>query len=89
MESADYIRFVFALAFVIGLIWAVAFSAKKFGLDKKIRGVTGNQGRLAIVDVLYLDPKRKLTLVRADGREYLLLLSGDAAQVVDKFEVRS
>ncbi len=89
MEFADYTRFVFALAFVVGLIWAVAWVARRFGLDKKIRGVTGAQGRLAVVDVLYLDPKRKLTLVRADAKEYLLLLSGDTAQVVDRFEVKS
>ncbi len=89
MEFSDYARFVFALAFVIGLIWAVAFTARRFGLDKKIRGIKGNQGRLAIVDVLYLDPKRKLTLVRADSKEYLLLIAGDKAEVVDKFEVKA
>ncbi len=89
MEFADYTRFVLAFGFVIGLIWAVSFVAKRLGWDKKIRGVTGAQGRLAVVDVIYLDPKRKLTLVRADAKEYLLLLSGDRAEVVDKFEVKS
>lgn len=89
MEFSDYTRFVFAFGFVIVLIWAVSYVAKRMGWDKKIRGVTGAQGRLAVVDVMYLDPKRKLTLIRADNREYLLLLSGDNAQVVDKFEVKS
>jgi flagellar biogenesis protein FliO len=89
MEFSDYTRFVLAFGFVIGLIWAVSYVAKRMGWDKKIRGVTGAQGRLAVVDVMYLDPKRKLTLIRADNREYLLLLSGDNAQVVDKFEVKS
>ena len=89
MELADYTRFILAFGFVTGLIWAVARVATHFGLDKKIRGVTGAHGRLAVVDVLYLDPKRRLTLVRVDTREYLLLLSGDAVQVVDTFEVKS
>ena len=86
MELADYTRFIFALIFVIGLIWLCAFVLKRTGMDKRLRGVTGQNGRLSVVDVLYLDPRRKLTLVRADAREYLLLISGDNAQVIDTLE---
>ena len=87
MELADYSRFFFALAFVLGLIWAVAVAAKRFGLDKKFRGIgSGAQGRLQLVDVLYLDPKRKLTLVRADAQEYVLLVTGESVTVIDKLE---
>lgn len=81
-----YTRFFLALAFVIALIWALTWCAKRFGLDKKMRGITGGQGRLAVNDVLYLDPRRKLTLVRADAREYLILLTGDKAEVIDRWE---
>ncbi|MES2983778.1 MAG: flagellar biosynthetic protein FliO [Pseudomonadota bacterium] len=88
MELADYSRFVFALIFVVGLIWLVAYIAKRTGLDKRMRGVTGQRGRLAVVDVLYLDPKRKLTLVRADNREYVLLISGDRAQLIDTLDAK-
>lgn len=86
MELADYSRFFFSLAIVIGLIWLVAYGLKRFGLDKRLRGVTGNNGRLAVVDVLYLDPRRKLTLVRADKREYLIFISGESAQLIDTLE---
>lgn len=86
MELADYSRFFLSLAFVVGLIWLVAYGMKRFGLDRRLRGVSGQQGRLVVVDVLYLDPRRKLTLVRADNREYLLLISGDGTEVIDKFE---
>lgn len=86
MELADYSRFVFALAAVVGLIWLTGYGMKRTGMDKRLRGVTGGKGRLAVVDVLYLDPKRKLTLVRADEREYLLLIAGDRAEVIDKIE---
>lgn len=89
MEPSDYSRFIFAFVFVVGLMWAVSYGIRRFGLDKKLRGVTGAQGRLAVVDVLYIDPKRKLTLVRADTREYLIFIAGDTAQVVDKFEVKA
>lgn len=87
MELAEYSRFFFALAFVIGLIWGLAYLAKRFGFDKKLRGVTGQHGRLAVVDVLYLDPRRKLTLVRADNYEYLLLIAGERAELIDKREI--
>ena len=88
MEFADYSRFVFALAFVVGLIWLTAYVLKRTGMDKRLRGATGGKGRLAVVDVLYLDPKRKLTLVRADHREYLLFIAGDKAEVLDKMEAK-
>ena len=83
METIDFSRLFLSLAFVIFLIWLTAFVIKRFGLDRKLRGVTGTQGRLQVVDVLYLDPKRRLMLVRADTTEYLLLLSGDSATVLN------
>ncbi len=86
MELADYSRFFLALAFVMGLIWLLAYIAKRSGFDKKLRGISGQQGRLAVVDVLYLDPKRKLTLVRGDTHEYLLFIAGENAQLLDKRE---
>ncbi len=86
MTVMEYSRFFFALAFVMGLIWLMAYVAKRSGFDKKLRGVTGQHGRLAVSDVLYLDPKRKLMLVRADAREYLLLVTGEQVHVVDKLE---
>lgn len=83
----DYSRFVFAFLFVVGLIWAVAAVIKRLGLDQKMRGLAGNrQGRLQLVDVLYLDPRRKLMLVRADTQEYVLLLTPEGTTVVDKRE---
>ena len=88
MEFMEYSRFFLALGFVVGMIWVIAYILKRTGLDKRLRGVTGQNGRLAVVDVLYLDPRRKLTLVRADAREYLLLIAGDTAQVIDSMEVK-
>ena len=87
MESADYTRTFLVLAFIMALIWLCAVLAKKFGLDKKLRGVTGGSaGRLAVTDVLYVNPKRKMLLVRADSREYVLLVSGETVTVIDRLE---
>jgi flagellar protein FliO/FliZ len=43
-------------------------------------GKPGGQRRLALQEVLPLDPKRRLLLVRCDGRD-LLLLTGGAGDV--------
>lgn len=88
MDLMEYSRFFLALAFVVGLIWLSGYLLRRTGLDKRLRGVTGQQGRLAVVDVIYLDPRRKLVLVRADTREYLLLIAGDNAQLIDTLEAK-
>ena len=84
MEAIDFTRVCLSLAFVIALIWFASWGLKKSGLDKRLRGVTGSGARLQVSDVLYIDPKRKLVLVRFDAREYLLLLSGDVTTVIDQ-----
>lgn len=88
MELNEYTRFVIGLAGVIGLIWFIGYGLRRTGMDKRLRGVTGQNGRLGVVDVLYLDPKRKLTLVRADDREYLIFISGENAQLIDTMEAK-
>lgn len=89
MEITEYPRFFLALASVIGLIWACGYVLRRTGMDKRLRGVTGQQGRLGVVDVLYLDPRRKLTLVRADAREYLIFIAGDTAHLIDTLEAKT
>jgi flagellar protein FliO/FliZ len=89
MEYTDYTRFSLALAFIVLLIWGLAYVAKRTGLDKRIRGATGQHGRMAVVDVLYLDPKRKMILVRADAREYLLFVAGDQVHVMNQWDKAS
>ncbi len=86
METVDYTRFFLSLAFVMALIWACAWLAKRFGLDKKLRGVTAATGRLSVADTLYLDPRRKLLLVRVDAREYAILLNGENVTVIDTLD---
>jgi flagellar biogenesis protein FliO len=68
------------------MIWLIAYGLKRSGLDKRLRGVSGQKGRLTMIDVLYLDPKRKVVLMQVDAHEYLILLSGDQAQLLDKRE---
>jgi len=62
---------VAALAAVLGLIWLAARAARFSGLAPR----AGTARRLGVVETLVLDPRRRLYLVRCDGREVLLLAS--------------
>ena len=74
MELDVYFRFLATLVFVLALIAAVAWTARRFGLGGKLTPNTGKNRRLSIVEVSVLDSRRKLVLVRRDGIEHLVLL---------------
>jgi flagellar protein FliO/FliZ len=67
-----------ALAATIGAIFLVAAIARRSGLAAAAR--PGR--RLAIVETVALDPRRRLVLARCDGGEALLLVGGESDQVV-------
>jgi len=73
MEYSDYLRFVAAFGFIIGLILVCAWGARRMGLTPQI-GATENNKRLAVIETLNLDAKRKLILIRRDDKEHLLLV---------------
>jgi flagellar protein FliO/FliZ len=63
-----------ALAAVLGLIVICARAMRRFGLTP---GPSGGAGRrLAVLEVLPLDGKRRLVLLRCDAREVLVLTGG-------------
>ena len=82
MGLDQYIQFVFALAFVIVLIVMVAWVLRRIGFGGMVSSPS-RQRRLGIVEVLPLDAKRRLVLVRRDDQEHLLLLSAFGDSVVD------
>lgn len=82
MDWVLYLRTVLALVFVLGLIGAVSWAARRAGLGQQ--GRAGRRGRrLAVVESLGLDSRRRLVLVRRDGVEHLLLVGGAAELVVE------
>ena len=74
MSLDTYGRFVLALIAVIALIFAAAWVARRLGLGGRLVAVGGKRRRLAIVEVLPLDGKRRLVLLRRDGAEHRVLL---------------
>ena len=82
MGLGTYFQFVLALAFVLALIVALAYVVRRLGLGGRFV-VTGGKRRLAIVEVLPLDAKRRLVLLRRDGVEHLVLLGAASDCVIE------
>ncbi len=61
-----------ALAFVLGLALLAGRAARRLGLARS--GAAG--GRLELVQAIALDSRRRVQLVRCDGRHVLLLTGG-------------
>ncbi|MFO0110368.1 MAG: hypothetical protein ACK52W_07535 [Alphaproteobacteria bacterium] len=79
MELVDFMRFIFALGTVLGLIWLAAYFFRRFGFEKKLRVTRSVTGKIELVDMLFLDTRHKLVVVRYDKKDYVLLLSGENA----------
>ena len=83
MEFDAYLRFAFALLFVLGLIGLCAWGARRFGMTPRATGGSGRARRLAVLEVAAVDAKRRLVLVRRDDREHLILLGAHQDVVVE------
>ncbi len=74
MDFNIYLRFMFALILVLGLIGVLTWAARRFGFGGHLTPNAGKSPRLSVVEVRTLDSRRKLVLLRRDGSEYLVLL---------------
>ena len=83
MDWDIYLRSLLALGTVVVLIGGAAWLGRRFGTSGIIpRG--RRQRRLAVLEVLPLDNRRRLVLVRRDDAEHLLLIGGTADLVVER-----
>ena len=82
MDPIDYLRFLAALAFVLGLIALLAWAARRFRLGNAAPRAAR---RLAVIETLPIDPRRKLVLARCDDRDYLLLLGQDGNRLLGRW----
>ncbi len=83
MEILDISRIVFALIAVIGMIGLFGFGARKLGFSSGTFALARDR-RLAVVEVLPLDARRKMAIVRCDGREHLLVLNPNSVTIVER-----
>jgi flagellar protein FliO/FliZ len=76
IDSVSYLKFFFALLFVIGLIGGFALIAKKIGMGNRGPTSRGRGNRLSIIESMPVDAKRRVVLIRCDNKDYMLLLGG-------------
>lgn len=88
MDWTTYLRFAAALAFVLGLIGLFSWAMRRYGSLPRLTGAGGAQRRLAVIEAVAVDGKRRLVLVRRDDTEHLLLL-GAAGEVVVERGIRT
>ncbi|MFC1674149.1 FliO/MopB family protein [Pseudomonadota bacterium] len=80
----NYGKFVLAFIFVIGLIGLMALVMRRLGLGMpQAQFRRGQDRRLKLIEVLALDGKRRLALVRRDDKEHLLILGASSETVVE------
>ncbi len=84
MSTSGYFSYVLALVLVLGLIVGLAWLVRRFGLAGPLATPRGQSRRLQLVEVLTLDARRRLVLVRRDQTEHLLLLGANEAIVVER-----
>lgn len=73
MLASEILRMVLGLAAVIGMIGLAALAVRKAGLAS-FTGIAGKKRRLSLSEMLPLDARRRLALIRCDDREYLVVL---------------
>jgi flagellar protein FliO/FliZ len=76
IEAASWAKALGALGIVLVLIWAAARRLKAFA------GPMRAGRRLAVQEILPVDGRRRLFLIRCDGREVLLLTGGTQDAVI-------
>ncbi len=81
MGFETYLRFLFALLLVLGLIAILAWLLRRFGMGSALRG---NARRLQVLETSALGPRHRLVLIRRDSVEHLLLLGPQGDLVVER-----
>lgn len=83
MEFSLFLRAVLALGFVISLLGLFAWAARRYNFAQKLSGNLKTDKRLSVSEMLRVDSKRILLLVRRDGVEHLVLLSPASETVIE------
>jgi flagellar protein FliO/FliZ len=83
MGVDTYLRVMVALAVVVAMIAIAGWAARRFGWGTRFIARAGER-RLAVLEVLPMDGKRRLVLLRRDGVEHLVLLGSAGDLVIER-----
>lgn len=89
MDTVDPARFVMAFAVVLGLIGLLALVLKRYAGIKNVSAPwlarNGNNGRIKLVETLYLDTRRKVVLLKRDDTAHLVLMADGRETLLETF----
>lgn len=84
MDLSAYYRFVAALLFVLGIIGIFALVARRIIPGARNINRRGSKRRLSVVEVVPVDTKRRLVLLRRDDTEHLVMLGPQGDMVIER-----
>ena len=86
MHPTDYLQFVVALVFVLGLIGLTAVLLRRFGPGAQgtVRPRPGTARRLSLIETLPIDARHRLVIVRYDDSEAVLMLGAQTDTIIEK-----
>ncbi len=87
-SGAVIAQYVITLVVILALMALVILGVRRFGRNRIGPTARGRLPRLAIVDALAIDNKRRLVLVRRDNVEHLVLIGGPSDLVVEPSIIR-
>ncbi len=82
MELADYLKFFFALLFVLSLMGGLAFILKRLGYGQG-NIMSGTKRRLKIIETLPIDARHKAVLIQRDDTQHLVVLGNSGDTVIE------
>src|SRR5690606_17949685 len=82
-SGAVVAQFLVTLAIILLIIGLVYWLVRRFAGVRFPGGGRGRVPRLAVIDAVPVDSRRKLVLVRRDNVEHLLLIGGTSDLVVE------
>ncbi|WP_199200489.1 flagellar biosynthetic protein FliO [Alkalicaulis satelles] len=88
MDQVDFIRFFAALILVLGLLGGLALILRKGWVPPGFASFSQFQAprsarRLGVRESLVIDPRRRVVIVRADGKDHVVLLGLNGETVLD------
>jgi flagellar protein FliO/FliZ len=82
MDLATYLKFTLSLVLVLALFAVAVWAAKRYLPTMRLGARPGR--RLQVVEVLMLDTRRRLVLIRRDDTEHLILLGAASETVIER-----
>ena len=82
--TLDLLRAIFALTFVLGLLWLLGYVLRRYGARWGLAPpmTAKAQRRLKILEILPIDGRTRLVLIQRDAVQHLLMIGADGSQTV-------